>query len=274
MMDLTAMQKHTEFALNNDPVVLVKLLDDVALLLLSANDKYGRAMVKKSVSLVCDYRAIRLPIMEADAYRLTQVFFNIIGNALKFTEKGSVHVMAQTEIFNNEQCVVVEVRDTGKGIAPAALSRIFEPFEQEDSSDIRQHAGLGLGLAISREIVRKHGGDIKVETEVGKGSSFFIYLPLRSNASTELETSGHNDSHSQSQSSQQEDRDIPSSSLEDTSDNFSAKKCLTSARLSGALRDRAERSALDAASVSSLSDDDDGRHGRHGRRSRSDDEGA
>merc|ERR1719428_2803103 len=237
MMDLTAMQKHTEFALNNDPVVLVKLLDDVALLLVSAHDKYGRAMVKKSVSLVCDYRAIRLPIMEADAYRLTQVFFNIIGNALKFTEKGSVHVMAQTEIFNNEQCVVVEVRDTGKGIAPAALSRIFEPFEQEDSSDIRQHAGLGLGLAISREIVRKHGGDIKVETEVGKGSSFFIYLPLRSNASTELETSGHNDSHSQSQSSQQEDSritdDIPSSSLEDTSDNFSAKKCLTSARLSG-----------------------------------------
>merc|ERR1719159_203453 len=271
MLDLTAMQKHTEFALNNDPVVLVKLLDDVAVLLLSANDKYGRAMVKKSVSLVCDYRATRLPSMEADAYRLTQVFFNIIGNALKFTDEGSVHVTTKVETISKEKFVVVAVKDTGKGIDPNALSRIFEPFEQEDSTDTRQHAGLGLGLAISREIVRKHGGDIKVQTEVGKGSSFFIYLPLRSNASTELETSGHNDSHSQSQSSQQEDSritdDIPSSSLEDTSDNFSAKKCLTSARLSGALRDRAERSALDAASVSygadwSLSDDDDGRHGR------------
>merc|ERR1719460_2557023 len=104
--------------------------------------------------------------------------------------------MAQTEIFNNEQCVVVEVRDTGKGIAPAALSRIFEPFEQEDSSDTRKHAGLGLGLAISREIVRKHGGDIEVESQVGVGSTFFIGLPLRqgcAESASEDQISAHGD---------------------------------------------------------------------------------
>jgi signal transduction histidine kinase/serine/threonine protein kinase/CheY-like chemotaxis protein len=183
MMDLTSMQKKSEFLLNNDPVDIVKLLDDVALLLLSANDKCGRAMKKESVSLVCDYRASRLPklpIMEGDAYRLTQVFFNIIGNALKFTDKGSVEVSAQMRsTCGGEKLVVVIVKDTGKGICPTALPRIFEPFEQEDSTDTRQHAGLGLGLAISREIVRKHGGDINVESKIGVGSTFFILLPFR-----------------------------------------------------------------------------------------------
>merc|ERR1712139_335948 len=114
--------------------------------------------------------------MEGDSYRLTQVFFNIIGNALKFTEKGSVHVSTRTESVNGgENRVVVIVKDTGKGIDRSALSRIFELFEQEDSSDTRKHAGLGLGLAISREIVRKHGGDIDVESQVGVGSKFSIW---------------------------------------------------------------------------------------------------
>jgi signal transduction histidine kinase/DNA-binding NarL/FixJ family response regulator/predicted Ser/Thr protein kinase len=180
MMDFTAMQKKGgEFTLNNDPVDIVKLLDDVVVLLLSANDKLGRPMAKKSVTIACAYRATRLPSMEGDSYRLTQVFFNIIGNALKFTEKGSVHVSTRVDLMRDgEKRVVVIVRDTGKGIHQNALARIFEPFEQEDSSDTRQHAGLGLGLAISREIVRKHGGDIDVESEVGGGSTFLIWLPV------------------------------------------------------------------------------------------------
>merc|ERR1719506_2574492 len=181
MMDFTAMQKKggADFVLNNDPVDLVKLLDDVVVLLLSANDKLGRPMAKKSVTITCAYRANRLPNLEGDSYRLTQVFFNMIGNALKFTDKGSVHVSTRVDTTKSgEKRVVVIVRDIGKGICPSALARIFEPFEQEDSSDTRQHAGLGLGLAISREIVRKHGGDIDVESDVGVGSTFSIVLPL------------------------------------------------------------------------------------------------
>jgi signal transduction histidine kinase/bacteriorhodopsin len=185
MMDFTAIKnKSDEFTLNRDPVDLVKLLDNVVVLLVSGNnnDKYGRAVAQNSVTLDRAYRSSSLPSMEGDAYRLTQVFFNIIGNALKFTAKGSVSVSTRIEgerCADKEQHVVVVVKDSGKGIYPSALSRIFEPFEQEDTSDTRQYAGLGLGLAISREIVRKHGGDIEVESQVGVGSIFSIWLPLR-----------------------------------------------------------------------------------------------
>jgi signal transduction histidine kinase/CheY-like chemotaxis protein len=180
MMDITAMQRNKDFALNEEVLDIVKLLDDVAALLLSANDKYGRPVVKKNVKLICNFRATRLPTLRGDAHRLTQVFFNIIGNGLKFTEEGSVMVSTGVESRSSgDMSLVVLVKDTGKGIDPNALTTIFEPFEQEDTTDTRQHDGLGLGLAISREIVRSHGGDIVVQSEVGVGSTFCIKLPIK-----------------------------------------------------------------------------------------------
>jgi two-component system sensor histidine kinase ChiS len=179
MVDISAIKKgSSDFKLKLDTVDMAQLLDEVCSLLSSATDKYGQSVVKGTVRLICDYRASRLPKMESDGYRLTQVFRNIIGNALKFTDQGYVRVSSVVKDDNGQKTIVVSCQDTGKGIDKDAIERIFEPFEQEDSSDTRAHAGLGLGLAISREIVRKLGGDIHVVSTPGKGSCFSIILPL------------------------------------------------------------------------------------------------
>jgi signal transduction histidine kinase len=156
-------------------VDISKVIDDVCHLLLSGSDKHGKPLLKDTVRLEQNYRALRQPRIECDAYRLTQVCTNIIGNALKFTEKGFVRV--STSLKGDTILIICD--DTGKGIETSAQERIFEPFEQEDSSDTRSHGGIGLGLAISREIVRKLGGDITVVSTPGRGSTFTVALPLR-----------------------------------------------------------------------------------------------
>ncbi|MEZ5788293.1 MAG: ATP-binding protein [Xanthobacteraceae bacterium] len=116
-----------------------------------------------------------LPIGHGDERRLAQVFLNIVGNAIKFTENGSVAIRAKAEggIFD------VAVRDTGPGIAPHDQARIFEEFQQVDSSHTRQKGGSGLGLAISRRLTEMHGGTISLVSELGAGSEFRIIVPVR-----------------------------------------------------------------------------------------------
>merc|ERR1719504_526976 len=84
--------------------------------------------------------------------------------------------------MRGDDTLLIICDDTGKGIETSALERIFQPFEQEDSSDTRSHGGIGLGLAISREIVRKLGGDVKVESTPGRGSTFTVMLPFKRNS--------------------------------------------------------------------------------------------
>jgi len=114
--------------------------------------------------------------IEADASRLQQVLWNLLKNAIKFTPNGGcvgIHCRP------HEQHVVVEVNDSGIGIEPEALSRIFNAFEQVDRSITQQFGGLGLGLAISKALVEMHGGQIAAHSEGrGKGASFRIQLPL------------------------------------------------------------------------------------------------
>jgi len=114
-----------------------------------------------------------LPYLRVDALRIRQVLFNLITNAVRFTEKGSITVRAERS--NNE--VVFAVEDTGVGIAPEDLECIFEEFHQADGSNRRRHEGAGLGLAISKRFVEMHGGRIWVESEVGVGSTFYFALP-------------------------------------------------------------------------------------------------
>ncbi len=116
-----------------------------------------------------------LPIGRGDERRLAQVLLNIVGNAIKFTDSGSVEIRAGATngVFE------LAVRDTGPGIAREDQARIFEEFQQVDNSATRRKGGTGLGLAISRRLVEMHGGSIRLESVEGVGSTFFIALPVR-----------------------------------------------------------------------------------------------
>jgi signal transduction histidine kinase len=119
--------------------------------------------------------AENLPIGRGDERRLTQVLLNLAGNAVKFTERGAVDILADAVDAYFE----IAVRDTGPGIAPKDQALIFEEFQQIDNSSTRQKGGTGLGLAISRRIVEMHGGTIEVESAIGSGSTFRMKIPIR-----------------------------------------------------------------------------------------------
>lgn len=116
-----------------------------------------------------------LPIIQGDGQRLEQVLLNLMNNATKFTpEGGNVSV----KVRKQDNGLVVEVRDTGIGIAQDQYDRLFKPYSRVQS-DRQQHPGLGLGLALSKQVIELHGGRIWVESEPGKGSSFSFFLPNR-----------------------------------------------------------------------------------------------
>jgi signal transduction histidine kinase len=117
-----------------------------------------------------------LPLGEGDERRITQVLLNLVGNAIKFTEAGEIAVQA----IAADGAFHVSVRDTGPGIAAEDQQRIFEEFQQVDSSSTREKGGTGLGLSISKKIIELHGGRIWVESELGRGSTFRFTLPVRS----------------------------------------------------------------------------------------------
>jgi two-component system sensor histidine kinase/response regulator len=107
-----------------------------------------------------------------DPSRFRQLLMNLIGNAIKFTEKGWVEVVARVENMDAEPRLAVDVNDTGIGIAPEHLPSIFQPFVQADGSITRRFGGTGLGLTISRQIAERLGGSLEVTSEVGRGSQF------------------------------------------------------------------------------------------------------
>ena len=119
-----------------------------------------------------------LPPVLADENRLHQILHNLVGNAIKFTESGSVEVSAAVD---NER-VAVRVADTGIGISASDRDRIFQAFEQADASVEREYSGTGLGLAVSRQLVDLHGGELSVESTVGEGSTFTFSLPIAAEA--------------------------------------------------------------------------------------------
>ena len=116
-----------------------------------------------------------LPPGRGDERRIAQVLLNLVGNAIKFTEAGEVRV----EVTVADGSFVVSVADTGPGISEADQARIFEEFQQADSSSTRKKGGTGLGLAIAKRIVEMHGGRIWVESALGRGSTFRFALPVR-----------------------------------------------------------------------------------------------
>ena len=126
---------------------------------------------------ICAYVDERLPArVTGDAARLRQVLFNLVGNAIKFTENGGVSIIVEPD--ERPEHVAFAVRDTGIGIAAPDQARIFQEFEQAESGSTRRYDGIGLGLTISKRIVERMGGTIAIESSVGKGSTFRVTLPL------------------------------------------------------------------------------------------------
>jgi two-component system sensor histidine kinase/response regulator len=118
-----------------------------------------------------------------DVYRLRQVIVNLVGNAIKFTHQGEVVVMVRlAERAGDDLRLEVTVRDTGIGIDPAAAARLFKPFEQAEAATTRKYGGTGLGLAISKQLVQLMGGEIRLESKPGLGSSFIFSARLQAGA--------------------------------------------------------------------------------------------
>jgi len=130
----------------------------------------------KAIELKADV-APDLPIGRGDSRRLTQVLLNIVGNAIKFTDTGSVEVRAK-EVNGH---FTIAVQDTGPGISPADQGRIFGEFQQVDNSITREKGGTGLGLSIARRLVDVHGGRIDLQSTLGVGTTFNIVVPVRVN---------------------------------------------------------------------------------------------
>ena len=118
--------------------------------------------------------------VETDPHRLRQILNNLVGNAIKFTDAGEVVVSVDVQSRSEtEVCLGVAIRDTGIGIPPEKQEAIFRPFEQADTSTTRRYSGTGLGLTISRRLVKMLGGQLWVESETGKGSTFRFTIPAR-----------------------------------------------------------------------------------------------
>jgi PAS domain S-box-containing protein len=154
-----------KFELNYSRIDINSLINDVAgdLRILSEN---------KGLALKIEMEA--LPLIHADEIRIREVLSNLIVNAIKFTESGSVTIKAMKE----ERSVRVEITDTGSGIPEDKIGTLFEDFHQINSSAAREYGGTGLGLSISKQLVELHNGKINVTSEFRKGSTFSFIIPI------------------------------------------------------------------------------------------------
>lgn len=133
---------------------------------------------QRGLSLSADVQP-DLPVTAADEEKLDTIVTNLISNAIKFTPRGgSVVVKAGLDASGAERCLRISVIDSGIGIAPEDLGRLFQRFSQIDGSTSREFAGTGLGLALAKELVELHGGAIQVDSQPGRGSCFWFTLPI------------------------------------------------------------------------------------------------
>lgn len=141
----------------------------------------------KDIDLIPNFNSNLPDWVKGDKTRLRQILNNLVGNAIKFTQKGSIQVFAScTQLSPTELDIRIEVVDTGCGIPNEKLSQLFKPFSQVDSSHTRSYAGTGLGLVITKKLIEQMGGNIGVNSEVERGSNFYFNIRLqRSSKSSE-----------------------------------------------------------------------------------------
>ena len=131
---------------------------------------------QKNIQMDVDFPKNTMPLIEADLALLQQAIYNLVENAIKYTPANG-RVSARLIIQGDS--ILFEVQDTGIGIAPADMPRLFEKFYRGSQREAREQKGTGLGLAIVKSITEKHGGKVWVESELGKGSTFYLQVPLK-----------------------------------------------------------------------------------------------
>lgn len=151
---------------------------DLTVLLCDLESMFRAQAAEKGLALRFENGYKKKQCLNADSLRLSQVLVNIIGNAVKFTGRGSVDVRIETVEEEPNAVLRFSVTDTGIGIEENAMNRIFNAFEQADSGTAAMYGGTGLGLSISSRLVQMMGGTLEVRSEVGKGSEFFFTLTL------------------------------------------------------------------------------------------------
>ncbi len=153
-----------------EPFVVKTMLDDVVSTI--------RPLIEKNhntLEIRCPENAGK---MRADLTKVRQTLFNLLSNAAKFSENGTITVEIERQPAGDSGRMVFTVRDTGIGMTPGQLARLFQAFSQADNSTTRKYGGPGLGLAISKKFCLMMGGDISVESEYGKGTAFVFWLPV------------------------------------------------------------------------------------------------
>lgn len=148
------------------------------------------AAAQKGLTLVSQYDESLPQEFLGDQLRIRQILSNLIGNAIKFTEQGGISVQARKTGHGTHESIELAISDTGIGVAHERQSAIFEEFSQADESTARKFGGSGLGLAISRQLAELMGGAISLQSEYGKGTTFFVTLPVRP---MELDSQTHED---------------------------------------------------------------------------------
>jgi CheY-like chemotaxis protein len=164
----------------NDPFKIKTIFDDTA-------DLFLNPASEKNIEIQFHIDKNMPPDLLGDFYKLRQVIFNLVGNAIKFTEQGSIQVRAEVDcIENNVVNVTIRVIDTGIGISEDNLKNIYEPFHQIDNSNTRKYDGVGLGISICQNILRNMGSHLKMRSQlhVGTDASFQLRLEVQSNSET------------------------------------------------------------------------------------------
>ena len=134
-------------------------------------------LVGKNANTLVVQCADDLGSMRADLTKVRQALFNLLSNACKFTKRGTVTLAVTRQAEAGVEWITFRVSDTGIGMTPAHLARLFQAFSQAEASTARQFGGTGLGLAITKQFCQLMGGDVTVESELDKGSTFTIQLP-------------------------------------------------------------------------------------------------
>lgn len=144
----------------------------------SVSSIYQSLAEEKGIDLYIDNKVDHERWVFGDKARVRQVMFNLLNNAIKFTEKGFIELQTSEQIKGDRIDLIIQLKDTGIGMSPDTLTKLFNPFEQADSSTTRKFGGTGLGLSIVSRLINQMGGEIKVASELDMGSCFTVILPL------------------------------------------------------------------------------------------------